>query len=430
MSYHRFQVFNHDFIVRKEYCPLRELGKGAYGVVCAAENVERGQRVAIKKLIHLFDRQIFTKRALREIKLLQHFSGHKNIINLIDMEIIDYKRYNEIYLYTNLMDADLHAIIRSGQSLTEAHYQTFIHQILAGLKYIHSANVLHRDLKPGNIFVNANCELRIGDFGLARNCVDKPDDEDSGFMTEYVATRWYRAPEIMLSFRSYTKAIDIWSVGCIFAELLGGRTLFKGRDYVDQLNQILGVLGKPDDETIARVGSNRVRNYLKGLPNTQKVPFARIYPKADLKAIDLLDSLLAFDPSKRITVQQALEHPYLAPFHFEEDEPSHHEIFDFSFEATNDMNEMKEMIANEVRKFRNQRNSLRLDVTGVRRENPISPSDSQDHPTPASATSYTDPVDGKFDAMEQEESIASAVVQTSAIPMDEDLERELSGISP
>lgn len=103
------------------------------------------------------------------------------------------------------MECDLAAIIRSGQPLTDAHFQSFIYQILCGLKYIHSANVLHRDLKPGNLLVNADCELKICDFGLARGFSVDPD-ENRGYMTEYVATRWYRAPEIMLSFQSYTKA--------------------------------------------------------------------------------------------------------------------------------------------------------------------------------------------------------------------------------
>jgi mitogen-activated protein kinase 7 len=127
------------------------------------------------------------------------------------------------------MEADLHQIIRSGQPLTDAHFQYFVYQICRGLKYIHSANVLHRDLKPGNLLVNADCELKICDFGLARGYSSSPEG-NIGFMTEYVATRWYRAPEIMLSFQKYTKAIDMWSVGCIFAEMLGGRPLFKGRD--------------------------------------------------------------------------------------------------------------------------------------------------------------------------------------------------------
>lgn len=183
------------------------------------------------------------------------------------------------------MEADLHQIIRSEQSLTDAHYQYFVYQICRGLKYIHSSNVLHRDLKPGNLLVNADCELKICDFGLARGIATISDSQDPGFMTEYVATRWYRAPEIMLSYRSYSKAIDIWSVGCILAELLGGKPLFKGRDYVDQLSQILRVCGTPDEATISRIGSEKSQMYIKTLSYTPKVPFRKVYPNAPLDGI-------------------------------------------------------------------------------------------------------------------------------------------------
>ncbi|KAI8595187.1 kinase-like domain-containing protein [Dissophora ornata] len=256
MPTHSFPVLNQQFIVDTKYQFIREIGQGAYGVVCAAKNTQTGEDVAIKKVTKVFEKAILAKRALREVKLLRHFSGHENITSILDMDITNVQDFNEIYLVQELMEADLHQIIRSEQPLTDAHFQYFIYQICRGLKYIHSANVLHRDLKPGNLLVNADCELKICDFGLARGFSDDAES-NVGFMTEYVATRWYRAPEIMLSFQSYTKAIDMWSVGCIFAEMLGGKPLFKGRDYVDQLNQILQILGTPDEATLRRVGSER-----------------------------------------------------------------------------------------------------------------------------------------------------------------------------
>jgi len=257
-----FKVFNQEFIVDERYNVTKELGQGAYGIVCAATNNQTGEGVAIKKVTNVFSKKILAKRALREIKLLQHFRGHRNITCLYDMDIPRPDNFNECYLYEELMECDLAAIIRSGQPLTDAHFQSFIYQILCGLKYIHSANVLHRDLKPGNLLVNADCELKICDFGLARGFSMDPE-ENAGYMTEYVATRWYRAPEIMLSFQSYTKAIDVWSVGCILAELLGGKPFFKGRDYVDQLNQILHYLGTPNEETLSRIGSPRAQDYVR-----------------------------------------------------------------------------------------------------------------------------------------------------------------------
>lgn len=202
-----FRVFNQEFLVDPRYRVTKELGQGAYGIVCAAQAIhgQANDGVAIKKITNVFSKKILAKRALREIKLLQHFRGHRNITCLYDMDIPEPKAFNEVYLYEELMECDLAAIIRSGQPLTDAHFQSFIYQILCGLKYIHSANVLHRDLKPGNLLVNADCELKIADFGLARGFSLDPE-ENAGYMTEYVATRWYRAPEIMLSFQSYTKA--------------------------------------------------------------------------------------------------------------------------------------------------------------------------------------------------------------------------------
>ena len=121
----------------------------------------------------------------------------------------------------------MHRVIRT-QDLSDDHCQYFIYQTLRALKAMHSANVLHRDLKPSNLLLNANCDLKVCDFGLARSAAST--DDNSGFMTEYVATRWYRAPEIMLTFKEYTKAIDVWSVGCILAEMLSGKPLFPGKD--------------------------------------------------------------------------------------------------------------------------------------------------------------------------------------------------------
>ncbi|KAK6100111.1 mitogen activated protein kinase 2, variant 2 [Batrachochytrium dendrobatidis] len=308
-----------------------------------------GKDVAIKKVHNVFQKPILAKRALREIKLLTHFAGHENITSILDMEIADFTSFNEIYITQELMEADMHQIIRSEQPLTDAHYQYFIYQICRGLKYIHSANVLHRDLKPGNLLVNADCELKICDFGLARGLMDT---QDSGFMTEYVATRWYRAPEIMLAFRNYTKAIDMWSVGCIFAELLGSKPLFKGRDYVDQLNQILSVLGTPDDETLSRIGSERAQLYIRSLPKMKKVPWINLYPKATPVAIDLLERLLSFDPALRITVEEALAHPYLEAYHDSEDEPVHPSPCDFSFESIDSIEEIKHIIAAEALHFK------------------------------------------------------------------------------
>ena len=148
------------------------------------------------------------------------------------------------------------------------------------------------------------------------------------------------------------KAVDVWSVGCILAELLGGRPFFKGRDYVDQLNQILHYLGTPNEETLSRIGSPRAQDYVRNLPYTRKADFSRLFSNANPDALDLLDKMLAFDPSSRISVEEALEHRYLHIWHDASDEPSCPTTFDFGFEVVEDVGEMRKMILAEVHRFR------------------------------------------------------------------------------
>ncbi|CDH55172.1 map kinase [Lichtheimia corymbifera JMRC:FSU:9682] len=432
-GYQSFPVINQHFIVDRKYQFLREMGQGAYGVVCAAKDTESGEQVAIKKVCRIFEKNILAKRALREVKLLKHFNGHENITSIIDMDIVNLQDFNELYLVQELMEADLHQIIRSGQPLTDAHFQYFVYQICRGLKYIHSANVLHRDLKPGNLLVNADCELKICDFGLARGYSENPESNAAGFMTEYVATRWYRAPEIMLSFQNYTKAIDMWSVGCIFAEMLGGKPLFKGRDYVDQLNQILGILGTPDEETLRRVGSERAQVYIRSLPHMPKILFQNLYPRANPLAIDLLNKLLEFDPAKRITVEEALAHPYLSAYHDVDDEPVHTETFDFSFEVVESIEDMRKMIAQEVMSFKASKQGLLQPQPSVslRRKESLSTQDREtlERSQQVAAQSRTADDNAQDPHANASGSVAASTVANHPVNHMEvdELERELSG---
>ncbi|OLY82307.1 Mitogen-activated protein kinase [Smittium mucronatum] len=217
-----------DFNLGPEYSIINIIGEGAYGTVCSAIHLPSQQKVAAKKIIP-FEHSMFCLRTLREIKLLKLFD-HENIISILDIiRPSSFKNFTEVYIIQELMETDLHRVIRT-QDLSDDHCQYFCYQTLRALKYIHSANVLHRDLKPSNLLLNSNCDLKVCDFGLARGVNMGQDDNGAGFMTEYVATRWYRAPEIMLTFKEYTKAIDIWSVGCILAEMISGRPLFPGKD--------------------------------------------------------------------------------------------------------------------------------------------------------------------------------------------------------
>lgn len=330
-SHSSYLVCGTRFDCPAKYSLIKPIGKGAYGVVCSANNNETGKKAAIKKIIKAFEHLTDSKRTLREIKLLRHFH-HENIISIEDiLQPTSYEAFEDVYIVSELMDTDLHQIIGSPQPLTDDHCQYFLYQILRGLKYIHSADVLHRDLKPSNLLLNGNCDLKICDFGLAR--FNQPGESSTAnFMTEYVATRWYRAPEIMLSWREYTKAIDMWSVGCIFAELLGRRPLFPGRDFLHQLSLITDVLGSPSNEDIAGISNEKAKRYARSIPHKPRIPVNTIYQNANPVALDLLQRMLVFNPEHRLTVDQALAHPYLAPLHDPSDEPTCHAPFNFEFE--------------------------------------------------------------------------------------------------
>ncbi|CAB1329031.1 unnamed protein product [Coregonus sp. 'balchen'] len=278
--------------------------------------------------------------------------------------------HQHIYVVLDLMESDLHQIIHSRQPLTPEHTRYFLYQLLRGLKYVHSANVIHRDLKPSNLLVNENCELKIGDFGMARGLSSHPEESHS-FMTEYVATRWYRAPELMLSLHHYSLAIDMWSVGCIFAEMLGRKQLFPGKHYVHQLQLILSVLGTPPEGVIGAIGADRVRSYVRSLPSRAPVPLAKLYPQAEPAALDLLATMLRFDPRERIDVSQALEHPYLSKYHDQDDEPICVPAFDFEFDkAPMSREQIKEAILVEIQDFhrRKQNNRQRIQFRPLQRQ--------------------------------------------------------------
>eukprot|EP00126_Sphaerothecum_destruens_P000318 Sdes_comp10375_c0_seq1m2029 len=304
------------FEVGERYIDLQYIGEGAYGVVCSAYDTLRQERVAIKK-ISPFEHITYCQRTLRELDILIRFQ-HENIINILDIiKVDDIKNFNDVYIVQELMETDLFRLLKS-QTLSQDHICYFVYQMLRGLFYIHSANVLHRDLKPSNLLLNSNCDLKICDFGLAR--VADPQ-KDLGLMTEYVATRWYRAPEIMLNSKAYSEAIDVWSVGCIFAEMLSNSVLFPGKHYLNQLNLIFNILGTPTDEDLECIKNEKARAYVESLDKKPKVDWLTILPNHPPLALDLLEKLLTFNPEKRITVEGALQHPYLAQYYDPTDEP-------------------------------------------------------------------------------------------------------------
>jgi serine/threonine protein kinase len=238
-----FSVYGTVFTIGDKYEPIKALGKGAYGVVCAARHRESGSFVAVKRVSPMCATPTDGKHILREIRMMRHLGRHENVISLKDLIVSE--REDAAYIVMSLLEADLHKIIVSKQELTDAHFKHFMYQLLRGLRFTHNNGIIHRDLKPANLLVSKDCSLCISDFGLSRL---KPED-DGDLMTEHVVTRWYRAPELMLSADGcYNERIDMWSCGCIFAELLLRKPLFPGKDFKEQLRLIFNVVGTPPIE--------------------------------------------------------------------------------------------------------------------------------------------------------------------------------------
>uniref|UniRef100_A0A6A7GBJ3 Sporangia induced mitogenactivated protein kinase pu n=1 Tax=Hirondellea gigas TaxID=1518452 RepID=A0A6A7GBJ3_9CRUS len=257
-----------------------------------------------------------------------------------------------IYMVLGFMETDLHKIIYSKNPLSEEHIQYFIYQVLRGVKYIHSANVIHRDLKPSNLLLNQNCDLKICDLGLARGV-----DNSSNFeLTEYVVTRWYRAPEIMCSCQDYDKRIDVWSIGCILGELLGRTPLFPGENYIDQLNLIFKYLGTPKAEDLTWVTNGKALAYIRDQSFIKGIRWKKIFPKASALSLDFLSQMLVFNPNKRISIEDALAHPFLKQLHNPQLEPTCPKTFDFAFEKSAHTDRgIRRLMYQEVMQWRNLR---------------------------------------------------------------------------
>ncbi|XP_027535014.1 mitogen-activated protein kinase 12 isoform X2 [Neopelma chrysocephalum] len=285
-GFYRQEITKTLWEVRDRYRDLQPVGSGAYGAVCSAVDGRSGTKVAIKKLYRPFQSELFAKRAYRELRLLKHMK-HENVIGILDVFTPDVtlEKFNDFYLVMPFMGTDLSKIMKH-EKLTEDRIQFLVYQMLKGLKIL--------------------------DFGLARHT----DSE----MTGYVVTRWYRAPEVILNWMHYTQTVDIWSVGCIMAEMITGRPLFKGNDHLDQLTEIMKITGTPTQDFVQKLHSQDAKNYIKSLPKVQKKDFASILKYTNPLAVNLLEKMLVLDAEKRVTAAEALMHPYFEPIHDPEEE--------------------------------------------------------------------------------------------------------------
>lgn len=291
------------------------IGTGAYGVVCSAVISSTGERVAIKRIRSVLNSYPFATRILRELKFMRLLRRHENIITVRDVMVPGERdRFNDAFVVSELMPIDLAKLLRTTTTLSPEHVKYLMFQLLRAVHFMHAANVLHRDIKPNNVLVNKKCELRVCDFGLARAAFD--DDPDPGFWTDYIATRWYRAPELILTLlTNYSTAIDIWSVGCIFAEILSrGEPLFPGQSPQHQFSLIVNVTGTPSEEEISQLRNTSAQRTMRSLPRTPRRPLSTLFPDADPDALDVMSKMLEFSPEKRISALEALQHPYFAKF--------------------------------------------------------------------------------------------------------------------
>ncbi|CEO94413.1 Mitogen-activated protein kinase [Plasmodiophora brassicae] len=349
------------FVLPSRYQPLKIIGKGSYGVVSSVVDTVTKQTFAVKKIHSVFERRSYMRRTLRELRIMRNMRHHENLLPLIAiLRPHNPMRFRDLYLLLPLMETDLACIIRSEQAFSMDHVRFFMYQILRGLKFLHSAGVVHRDLKPKNLLINSNCDLRICDFGLARFMDDDAACDSSRKptqMTDYIATRWYRAPEILLGYRMYTSAVDIWSAGCILAELVGRCALFPGKDLVNQMELICEKIGHPSPDVVSELGRHGDEKMLAVVRSDPSpgIPLEEMFPGADPLVCDLIRGMLRFDPRKRLDVTGALAHPFLKDLHCVDDEPTGptmpHSEFQFDFRPNLQHNELAEMICNEVSHF-------------------------------------------------------------------------------
>eukprot|EP00470_Lotharella_oceanica_P004637 CAMPEP_0170175628 /NCGR_PEP_ID=MMETSP0040_2-20121228/8674_1 /TAXON_ID=641309 /ORGANISM="Lotharella oceanica, Strain CCMP622" /LENGTH=296 /DNA_ID=CAMNT_0010417677 /DNA_START=63 /DNA_END=953 /DNA_ORIENTATION=+ len=283
-----------------KYQTLEKIGQGTYGVVYKAKDKKTSELLALKKIRLDAEDEGIPSTAIREISLLKQLQ-HENIVRLYDVVHTERK----LTLVFEYLDQDLKKYLDAcGEKGIEPFtVKSFLYQLLRGIAYCHDHRVLHRDLKPQNLLINMEGELKLADFGLAR-AFGIPVRS----YTHEVVTLWYRAPDVLLGSKNYSTPIDIWSVGCIFAEMANGKPLFPGQADNDQLWRIFKILGSPSPKTWP--GIVDLPEYKSNLGNFKPKPWSEVCPRLDKLGLDLLSKMLVYDPAKRITAANAMKHPF------------------------------------------------------------------------------------------------------------------------
>jgi serine/threonine protein kinase len=320
------------FFIDQRYSKLKPLDTSYAFRVSAVDSIS-GRKVSIKKIKDLFVDSLDVQRILRDLQILKHLNGHENILAILDLMCKEDKYVDDLYIVNNLFESDLQRIIDSKQLLSTQHLQYFLYQTLRGLKYIHSANIIHRGLTPSSILVTANCDLAISDFFFARgiaNSTEKNFHIDS--LTAFVITGWYRAPEVLYDAPDYGKPVDIWSVGCIFAQLILQEAMFRGEYPELLLEAIVSKLGCPPKEKLNLIRHKEPLDRVLKYQFHRPPPFRTLFPpNFDKDGIDLLEKMLKFHPDDRITAEEGLKHPFLKDFHGKMLEPAAESVFEFNW---------------------------------------------------------------------------------------------------
>lgn len=303
-------------VLARRYHLERVIGEGAYGVVAAAVDGHTGERVAVKRIRRVLESYAMATRMLRELKFLRLLRDCENVVQVRDvLAPSDAKVFNDAFVVLELLPLDLGAAVRR-KALNPENVKFLMWGLLKGICYLHDAGVVHRDLKPANVLVNETCQVKICDFGLARAVMrtGAADGDLQALWTDYVATRYYRAPELVFPReRSYGTAIDMWSAGCIFAEMILGEPLFPGTDAFDQFRRIIAVTGTPGAAAVADIRSRDACDLVRSLEPTPRANFAELFPPGtDPGAVRVISAMLEFDPEKRITAKDALKDAYFA----------------------------------------------------------------------------------------------------------------------
>ncbi|KAL0216578.1 hypothetical protein P9112_008762 [Eukaryota sp. TZLM1-RC] len=285
----------------ERFSRIAQIGEGTYGIVWKVRNKTTGEIQAIKRIRLESEEEGIPCTALREISLLKELD-HENVVKL--KEVIYSNR--KLALLFEYLDADLKKYMEARRGLSMAEVKSFLYQLLRGTAYIHSRKILHRDLKPQNLLVDTSTGiLKIADFGLAR-AFGVPIRQ----YTHEVVTLWYRSVDVLFGSKRYDTAIDIWSIGCIFAEMVSGRPLFPGQNDADQLIKIFKVLGTPSPASWPELVE--LPEYKSDLPYHPGRPLESICPRLDPVGMSLLKSMLQYDPKRRISAHQALKHPFFS----------------------------------------------------------------------------------------------------------------------